>query len=118
MTEKTFRDLEHQGWLEKAGAYRDMLGKLTEQAITPILDTFGDLSGSRFLDVASGTGELTAEAARRGAAAEGLDFAATMAEFKSRVRTATRSSSSCWYASSSWVWPSICSSISLKEVIR
>ena len=80
MSEKTFTDLEHQGWLAKAGAYRGIFGKLTEQAITPILDTFGDLSGRRFLDVASGTGELTAAAARRGAAAEGVDFAATMVE--------------------------------------
>ena len=78
MGEKTFRDLEHQGWLEKADAYRDIFGRITEQAITPILATFGDLSGKRFLDVCSGTGELTAEAAGRGATAEGLDFAATM----------------------------------------
>lgn len=78
MGEKTFRDLEHQGWLEKADAYRDIFGKITEQAVSPILDTFGDLSGKRFLDVGSGTGELTAEAAGRSAAAEGLDFAATM----------------------------------------
>ena len=78
MGEKTFRDLEHQGWLEKADAYRDIFGKITQQAIAPILDTFGDLSGKRFLDVGSGTGELTAEALRRRAAVEGLDFAATM----------------------------------------
>ncbi len=80
MAEKTFRDLEHQGWLERASDYRDIFGKITEQAITPILNTFGDLSGKRFLDVACGTGELTVEAANRGAAAEGLDFAATMVE--------------------------------------
>jgi SAM-dependent methyltransferase len=78
MGEKTFRDLEHQGWLEKADAYREIFGRITEQAISPILATFGDLSGKRFLDVGSGTGELTAEAAGRGATAEGLDFAATM----------------------------------------
>lgn len=78
MGEKTFRDLEHQGWLEKADAYRNIFGKITEQAIAPILATFGNLSGKRFLDICSGTGELTAEAAARGAAAEGLDFAGTM----------------------------------------
>ena len=78
MAEKTFRDLEHQGWLEKADAYRDIFGRITEQAIAPILATFGDLSGKRFLDVCCGTGELTAEAAGQGATAEGLDFAATM----------------------------------------
>lgn len=78
MGERTFGDLEHQGWLEKAEAYRNLFGRITEQAITPILATFGDLSGKRFLDVGSGTGELTAQAAARGATAEGLDFAATM----------------------------------------
>lgn len=80
MGEKTFKDLEHQGWLAKASAYRDIFGRITEQAITPILDTFDDLSRKRFLDVGCGTGELTAAAASRGAAAQGLDFAATMVE--------------------------------------
>lgn len=80
MSEKTFRDLEHEGWLTKASAYRDIFGRITEQAITPILETFGDLSRKRFLDVGCGTGELTAAAVSRGAAAEGLDFAATMVE--------------------------------------
>jgi SAM-dependent methyltransferase len=80
MSEKTFRDLEHQGWLTKADAYREIFGKITEQAITPILETFGDLARKRFLDVACGTGELAAAAARRGAAAEALDFAATMVD--------------------------------------
>ena len=80
MSEKTFKDLEHQGWLTKASVYRDSFGRITAQAITPILETFGDLSGKRFLDVGCGTGELAAAAVSRGAAAEGLDFAATMVE--------------------------------------
>lgn len=78
MVEHTFRELEHQGWLTKAAAYRDSFGTITEQAIGPILDTFGDLSGKRLLDVACGTGELTAAASQRGAKAEGVDFASTM----------------------------------------
>ncbi|MEO8159217.1 MAG: methyltransferase domain-containing protein [Betaproteobacteria bacterium] len=80
MSNKTFRELEHQGWLAKAAVYRDIFGKITEQAIDPILDTFGDLSGRRLLDVACGTGELTVAAAERGASSEGIDFAATMIE--------------------------------------
>ena len=78
MAGATFRELEHRGWLERAGVYRDIFGKITNQAIDPILDTYGDLNGSRFLDVASGTGELAAAAAARGAEAQGVDFAATM----------------------------------------
>ena len=78
MSEQTFRALEHQGWVSKAAAYRDSFGKITEQAIAPILDTFGELSGKRLLDIACGTGELTVAALQRGASAEGVDFAATM----------------------------------------
>jgi ubiquinone/menaquinone biosynthesis C-methylase UbiE len=80
MGEKTFKDLEHQGWQAKASAYRDIFGKISEQAIDPILNTFGDLSRKRLLDVACGTGELTAAAASLGAIAEGVDFAATMVD--------------------------------------
>lgn len=80
MSTQTFRELEHQGWLAKAAAYRDSFAKITEQAIDSILDTFGDLAGRRLLDVACGTGELAAAAARRGASSEGIDFAVTMIE--------------------------------------
>jgi ubiquinone/menaquinone biosynthesis C-methylase UbiE len=80
MAEQTFRELEHQGWVAKAAAYRNSFGKITEQAIESVLDTFGDLSGKRLLDIACGTGDLAAAAAKRGARAEGVDFAATMVE--------------------------------------
>jgi ubiquinone/menaquinone biosynthesis C-methylase UbiE len=80
MSEQTFRELEHQGWVTKAAVYRESFGKITEQAIDPILDTFGDLSRKHLLDVACGTGELAAAAATRGATSEGVDFAATMVE--------------------------------------
>lgn len=80
MVEGTFKELEHQAWLLKADIYRDEFGKITERAINPILDTFGDLARRTLLDVACGTGELTSEAAARGAISEGLDFAATMVE--------------------------------------
>ncbi len=78
MSDNTFREFEHQNWLAKADNYRDAFGRMTERANGPILDIFGDLSLKRFLDVACGTGELTAEAAKRGAIAEGLDFASSM----------------------------------------
>jgi ubiquinone/menaquinone biosynthesis C-methylase UbiE len=80
MAEQTFRELEHQGWVTKAAVYRNSFGKITEQAIDSILDTFGDLSGKRLLDIACGTGELAAAASKRDANAEGVDFAATMVE--------------------------------------
>jgi SAM-dependent methyltransferase len=80
MSETTFRELEHTGWLTKASAYDDIFGKITRQAFDPILTTFGNLAGKRFLDVACGTGHLAGLAAHQGADSEGIDFASTMIE--------------------------------------
>lgn len=86
----TFRELEYQGWVDRASVYRDMFGRITSQAIEPILAALGNLSGRRFLDVACGTGELAAAAAARGARAEGIDFAATMVDKAARAHASAR----------------------------
>lgn len=86
----TFRELEYQGWVDRASVYRDMFGGITSQAIEPILAALGNLSGRRFLDVACGTGELAAAAAARGARAEGIDFAATMVDKAARAHAGAR----------------------------
>jgi SAM-dependent methyltransferase len=78
MTGKTFKQLEQAGWRDKAAAYDDIFALITRQAIAPMLDGIGELGGKRLLDVACGTGHLAAEAARRGAWAEGTDFADEM----------------------------------------
>jgi len=79
MSDPTFKDLEHAGWLKKAAAYDDWFAKITRQAIEPMLDAVtGEYEGARLLDICSGTGHLAGAAARRGAVAEGLDFADTM----------------------------------------
>ncbi len=78
MTEKTFKELEHGGWMDRAAAYDSYFGLVTNQAIDAILDSFGTLQGKRLLDVGCGTGQLTAAAAKRGAKAEGIDFASVM----------------------------------------
>jgi ubiquinone/menaquinone biosynthesis C-methylase UbiE len=79
MPDVTFKDLELQGWSEKADAYDTWFATVTQQAIAPMLDQLADdLSGKRLLDICCGTGHLTAAAAARGADAEGLDFADTM----------------------------------------
>lgn len=80
MIDKSFKELEHAGWRDKASAYDDIFATITRQAIDPILQSFGDLSGRRFLEVACGTGHLAGEASKRGAKAEGIDFADTMLE--------------------------------------
>ena len=95
MVEKTFKELEHAGWREKASAYDDIFAEITRQAIDPLLDGLCDLAGKRLLDVACGTGHLAAAGARRGAEVEGIDFADTML-------ANSRLSSSAWiFANSS-----------------
>lgn len=78
MTPKSFKELEHEGWQERASTYDRGASGLTGRAIGPILESFGDLAGKRLLDVAHGPGHLAGEAAKRGAAAEGLDFSSAM----------------------------------------
>jgi ubiquinone/menaquinone biosynthesis C-methylase UbiE len=84
MAEPTYKDLEHAGWREKADAYDDWFARITRQAIEPTLDAIApdanDYAGKRLLDICTGTGHLAAAAARRGAVAEGLDFAEAMVE--------------------------------------
>jgi SAM-dependent methyltransferase len=80
VTTKTFKELEHGGWMEKAVAYDSFFALVTNQAIDAILDSFGTLRGKRLLDLGCGTGHLAAAAAKRGAEAEGIDFASAMIE--------------------------------------
>jgi len=77
LTNKTFKDLEHDGWMERAESY-DLITPVTDQAIEPLLATFGELRGQTLLEVASGPGHLAAQAADAGANVTGIDFAASM----------------------------------------
>jgi SAM-dependent methyltransferase len=74
----TFQDMEHGGWVERAGRYRDLFGTITSQAIEPLLEALGNLDRTDFLDIACSTGDLAGAAARRGAHAHGVDFADAM----------------------------------------
>ena len=78
MAEKTFKELEQSGWRDKASAYDDIFALITRQAIDPLLNELGDLTGKRILDVACGTGHLAGACLKRGADVEGIDFADTM----------------------------------------
>jgi ubiquinone/menaquinone biosynthesis C-methylase UbiE len=80
LQEKTFHEIEHEAWLERASRYDDLFSHVTTQAIGPILYSLGPMAGKRHLDVACGTGHLVGAAAARGAKSEGIDFAATMVE--------------------------------------
>jgi SAM-dependent methyltransferase len=81
MTEPSFKELEHAGWSQRAGAYDTWFSHITSQANEPLLDALGKhLGGVRLLDVCTGTGYLAAAAAKRGALAEGVDFSREMVE--------------------------------------
>jgi ubiquinone/menaquinone biosynthesis C-methylase UbiE len=81
MAERSFKELEHAGWSQRAGAYDTWFSHITSQANEPLLDALGKhLGGVRLLDVCTGTGYLAAAAAKRGALAEGLDFSREMVE--------------------------------------
>jgi SAM-dependent methyltransferase len=84
MTDKTFRDMEQEGWTKKAKDWDDWLAKVTSDAIEPMLDSLGNLNGKQLLDVACGTGHLSGAALKRGAICVGVDFAPTMVELATR----------------------------------
>ena len=77
---EAFKTLEHDGWVEVANRYHDAFSPLTRQAIEPLLDAAGVVSGAHVLDVACGPGYVAAAAVRRGARASGVDFSTTMVE--------------------------------------
>ena len=80
MAEQSFHALEQAGWVAKAGEYDELFATITDQAIDPILGSFGAIGNKRLLDVACGTGHIAGVAADRGAQSEGIDFASTMVE--------------------------------------
>ena len=76
----SFKELEHQGWAEKARFYDDHFAGVTRQAIEPLIEGLGDITGRRLIDICCGTGDLAEAAALSGALVTGLDFAEPMVE--------------------------------------
>jgi len=74
-----FRAFERSGWQKAAHRYPDYFTVLTSQVLDSLLDAVGARSGVRLLDVASGPGNGTAQAAQRGAIAIGADISPVMA---------------------------------------
>jgi ubiquinone/menaquinone biosynthesis C-methylase UbiE len=77
-TEKTFSEIEYEAWAQRADVYEALFTQVSNQAIDPILDSLEPIMGKRHLDVACGPGHLVAEAAKRGAISQGIDFSRSM----------------------------------------
>ena len=75
---QSFREMELAGWNEKASAYDLYAGKITLQAVEPLLDATGVEAGMQVVDIATGPGYVAGGAHRRGAIATGIDFAGSM----------------------------------------
>lgn len=73
-----FKTFESEGWGERAATYDQLVGAVTARFAVPLLDAAHVTDGSRVLDVACGTGGLTAAAAARGAEAVGVDLTEPM----------------------------------------
>ena len=73
-----FRAFERAGWEDIPESYHEAFGRLTIQAIEPLLDAAGVKRRVSFLDIASGPGYVAAAAAKRGATVLGVDFSARM----------------------------------------
>ncbi len=63
---QSFKQFEREGWHRQAPNYDDRAGRMTTQAVAPLLDAVDARPGLRLLDVCCGPGYLTAEAVARG----------------------------------------------------
>lgn len=71
---------ERELWAGRAPAYQRGFARLTAYMAGPLLDAAGVGAGTRVLDVGTGPGVVSAEAARRGAEVSAMDADPLMAE--------------------------------------
>lgn len=77
---KDFDLYERELWAGRADAYERGFARVTRYMVDPLLDAAGVTDGTRFLDVGTGPGFVSREAARRGAAVSAMDADRDMAE--------------------------------------
>ena len=74
----SFKEMERDGWHERAGIYHDYVGGLTTEAAARLLDAVGAMPKMRLLDVCCGPGYGAGQAAALGLTAIGIDIAPGM----------------------------------------
>lgn len=85
-----YRAFEHAAWQRAATRYDDSFGRVAAPFTDALLDAVGCTAGTRLLDVACGTGNVSRRALARGAVVTGADFSAAMvAEVGRRYADAT-----------------------------
>ena len=75
---EAYREFERSTWATLPASYQENFGFLTAQAAEPLLDAVGAIEGTRLLEVACGTGHVSAAASALGAIAVGMDFVSGM----------------------------------------
>jgi SAM-dependent methyltransferase len=76
----SFKTLEREGWQRQAPNYTDRAGRMTREAVAPLLQGVAIGAGGRLLDVCCGPGYVAEAATRLGATAVGIDIAPAMLE--------------------------------------
>ncbi len=75
---QSFKEFEHQAWMDGVDPYDASFSRLTRQMIPSILHTLDIRQGLSLLDVACGPGYLAAAAYQQGAVVTGVDFSSAM----------------------------------------
>ena len=76
----SLKAFEAEGWNRQAQGYDLLTGRVTARVAPRLLDAADVMAGHRLLDVACGTGVLSAAATRRGASPLGIDLAEAMVD--------------------------------------
>lgn len=76
----TFKELERNGWQERAPQYDGRAGRMTRAAVDHLLDAVGARAPIELLDVCCGPGYNAGAAAARGCTATGVDLAQAMVD--------------------------------------
>jgi ubiquinone/menaquinone biosynthesis C-methylase UbiE len=82
---EAFKVFEHDGWEQVSHSYHDSIELITQQAAKPLLDAVEAGPGVKLLDLACGTGYVSALASAQGAEVIGLDFASSMVDEASKL---------------------------------